>query len=192
MNFRDELKQLPLQLKRSIARAARKLLQQQPNIHTILLEKKYGVTTADQLTDFELILYYNGENYEENQEIISESIYYGGSGEVSDNYRIYDPGRGYLTSRRLPLPDESGALLYKSPHMLEKRESDYLNYLEEHLKYFRKNDYLDITTINSPEMEKSNPLYYVLYNTYHVEKGYMIYNRLIKQYITMHIELSEE
>ncbi|MCP4297631.1 MAG: hypothetical protein GY786_18695, partial [Proteobacteria bacterium] len=135
MNFRDELKQLPYQLKRSIARTSRKLLQKQPNIHTILLDKKYGVTTACQLRDFELTVYYNAESYEENQRIISESIYNGGSGEVSENYRIYDPGRGYQKGQRLPLPDESEALLYKSPHMLEKFESNYLNYLQEHLKF---------------------------------------------------------
>ncbi len=184
MSVRDELEKAPLEVKRNIARFARKLLKKQANIHTIIVEKKQGIERADKFTDFELLLFYNAECDIENKRIISESAYYGGSGKMSENCRIYSPGSAQQKNERVPLPDDPCALLYRIKE-LRKDESDYLGFLREHLNFFTINDYMDITTVNSPEMEKSNPLFCQLYTTYHFEKGYLIYNRLVKPFITL-------
>ncbi len=191
MSIRDELKDLSFQMKRSIARTARKLLSEQPNIHTIVVDKKPGVKTGREYTDFELLLFYNAETEEETRRIISESSFYGGSGEVSKNYQIFNPGRGYLESDRTVQSDETWALLYKFRDNHTRKEPDYMAFLQEHLNFFTKSDYLGVTSLNTPEMEKSNPLFSSLYTTYHSEKGYLLFNKQVKPFITMHIELSD-
>ncbi len=191
MNVRYDVLKLPVNKRKSIAKFARKLLKEQPNIHTIILDRKHGVEKAEQLTDFELLLFFNAETDSETKRIISESSFYGGSGKPSENYRVYHPGKAYQKNERRILREEAIGLLYKFSD-IQDRKTEYLEFLQEHRKFFTINDYMDISTVNSPEMEKSNPLFYQVFMTSHFEKGYLVYNELVKPYITMHINLSEE
>ncbi len=186
MSVKNDMLELPLEVRRNIARSARKLLSDEPTIDTIIMERKRDVVKGEKASDFELFVFFSAESETERERIISESVYYEGSGEISENYRISDPGKNYLKSDSSPSENEAEALLYKSVHMYRENEKAYLEFLQEHQKCFSKKNFLDITTINSPEMEKSNPLYYKLYMTHSFEKGYVIYNRLMKPFITMH------
>ncbi len=188
----NELIQLPYEIKRSIARFAAKLLRDDPKIHTILLDIKEGIEKAEQITDFELQVFYHAGSEEENRRIIAESFYNGGAGETSENYRIFSPRRNYKQVQRRVQPHEVEALTFYFPHIHNKKGAEYLKYLEDHGTCFIKNDFLDVTTINSTEMEKSDPLFYNLYISYCFKKRYVIYNRLLKPIITMHIDGAEE
>ncbi len=196
MSIRDDLEKVSDQVKGSIARFARKLISKHPNIHSIVLDRKDGVKEAREFTDFELTLFFNAECESETKRIVSESRYYGGSGEISKNYKIYNPGSAYRGIEKAVNADEASALFYKftEEHRQKHPQKDdvYLEFLQEHLKFFTINDYFDITTINSPEMEKSNPLLYRLFTTGRLEKGYLVYNTLIKPFLTTQIDIMED
>ncbi len=185
MSVRNDLLNLPVSKKKSIARLARKLLRELPNIHTITVEKRYDVSKPEELCDFELIVFLNAENEIETKRIIAESVYYKGSGAPSESYTVYDPGIAYEMSDRELLPDEALALHYEYCSVTEEWKNRYLSFISEHLKFFVKHDFMSITTINSPEMEKGNPIFYKLYVTGHFEKGYVIYNSTLKPFVSM-------
>ncbi len=192
MNVRYDLKNVPEKIRKSIARFARKLLKKQPNIHTIVVDRKQGVQKAEKFTDFELLLLYNAESERETKRIISESVGCGGSEKISENGRIYSPGRAYRKSEETAHHDETSALEYYFPDIHKRKYSIYMEFLKKHLNYFTINDYFDIITINSPEMEKDDPLLYKLFTTYHFEKGYVVFSSQSKPFITTQIELTEE
>ncbi len=135
---------------------------------------------------WESIFFINAESETETKRIISESLYYGGSGIPSENYRIYSPRRDYVKSERLPLSTETNALRYKYPNINKVKNGAYLEFLQEHITFFTKKGSMNITTINSPEMEKGNPLFSKLYITHRFQQGYLIYNELLKPIISMH------
>ncbi|MCP4294296.1 MAG: hypothetical protein GY786_01675, partial [Proteobacteria bacterium] len=157
MCVKDNLNNLPFNVVRNISRLAGKLLKELPHIHTVIVDRKPGITTAVKVEDFELFLFVNGESETETKRIISESLYNGGSGIPSENYRIYSPRRDYVKSERLPLSTETNALRYKYPNINKVKNGAYLEFLQEHLTFFTKKGSMNITTINSPEMEKGNP-----------------------------------
>ncbi len=190
MSIQNEVQQLPYGVKRSIARYSRRLLKEEPSIHTILLKIKQGVKKAEQITDLELYVFYHTGSEEENSRIIAESIYNGGSGEVSENCRIFDPGRNYQKARRTVLPHEASALALYFPVIHKKKEPEYMKFIEDHGTFFIKKDFLNITAINSTEMEKSDPRFYKLYIGYCFKNGYVVYNRLLNPFMTMHLERS--
>ncbi len=186
MSIKNDIENLPLETRRNIARAARKLLSDEPVIHTIIIDRKKESPKVQKPEDLEFLIFFDMGSETETQGIISESIHYGGSGTVSENYRIYDPGKDYVQSAPSPSGDEAEALFYKSDHAYQENRTSYLEFLKEHQKFFSKKDSPNIITMNSPEMEKGNPLYYKLHITHCFEKGYVIYNRLLKPFITMH------
>ncbi len=190
MSIQNEVQQLPYGVKRSIARFARKLLRDEPKIHTILLEIKPGIKKAKQITDLELYVFYHTGGEEENRDIIAESIYNGGSGESSKNCRVFDPRRNYRQVQRTVLPHEACALPFYFPELYKEKEPEYMKFLENHGAFFIKNDFLDVTTINSTEMEKNNPLFCRIFISYSSKKGYMVYNSLLNPLITMHLDRS--
>ncbi len=173
MSIQNEVLQLSYEVKRSIARFARKLLKDEPNIHTILLEVKQGVEKAKQVTDLELQVFYH-------------------TGSKEESCRDFNPGRNYQHGQRTVQPHEACVLASFFPQLHKKKEPEYMKFLEEHGTFFIKKDYLDITTINSTEMEKSDPLFYKLFISHSFKKGYVVYNRLMNPLVTMHLERSED
>ncbi len=191
MSIKTEQTELPDRVKRSVAKFAGKLLRDDPNIHTILLDIKEGIEKAEQLTDFELQVFYHAGSDKENRRIIAESFYNGGSGEVSENYRMFEPRRNYKKVQYIAQPHEVEALTFYFRDIHKKKEPEYMRFLEDHVSLFIKKDYLDVTTVNSTEMEKSDPLFYRLYIGYCFKKRYVVYNRLLKPLITLYIDQSE-
>ncbi len=186
MSIKFDMLQLPIQMRRNLARFARKLLSEEPMIDTIIINRKRDTLKAEKPSDFELFIFFNGGKNIELKGSFSESAPYDGSDGILENYRIHCPGKGYVRTAPSPSEDEAKALLYKSAHAYRENFTTYQNFLREHLKFFTKESYLNITTVNSMEMERNNPLFYKLYMSHCFEKGYVIYNRLLKPFITTH------
>ncbi len=186
MNVKEDLKEVSISVRKSIARFARKLQNSTPEIHTIIVDRRRGDVKAEKITDFELTIFFDAGSEEETKRIISESMHYSGSGAVSENYTVLDPEKSYVRSEHVDNEEGLKALLYKSVHLYKTKQIPYLEFIREHRKLFIKNDYITVSTMNSPEMEKSNPLFYKLYITHCYEMGHVVYNRLLKPFITMH------
>ncbi len=185
MSVINDLKNLSSRQRCMIQRAAGKLRKHLPLTHTIILNRKPGIETVRELTDFELVVFVNAGSEAERKRIISESLYNKGSGVVSDSYRIYDPGLAYIRSEREVTPDEAEALTYEYTEVYDDSRQAYLEFVEKHLKLFVKADHMNVITVNASEMEKGNPLYYSLYVINLYKRGYVVYNRDIQPTVTV-------
>ncbi len=185
MSVIDDLKTLSLRQRRMILRAAGKLLRQLPTTHTIVLRRKTGIEISREVADFELIVFVNAESEAETERIISESVYNGGSGAVSESCRIYDPGFAYMRCSYVLSSDEDEALTYEYAEVYDDTRRAYLEFIGRHLRLFVKAGNMNVITVNAPEMEKDDPLYYKLYIINQSERGYMVYNRDIRSRITI-------
>ncbi len=178
MNVKHDIEELSDQTKKLINRDARRLLEDFPDTHTIVIDRKTGVTKARELADFELLLFI-GDN-DSTDCSVSEPTFIAGSEKSCDSYPVYDPGRNYVRNDR-PLPsEETDAVHYKFASIKEERNASYLELLKEHLKQFSRNQAPDITTVNSSAMKSCDPLFYKLFISYRSNKGYLLYNRFIK------------
>ncbi len=171
MTLKEKLNNLPLNTKKRIAKLSRKLMKEFPNLHTIIINTQPGSVKGELFTDFELIVFFNGNTDLQKPDCKSSR---------PDNI-----AGGYKMRECFPVSGETIALYYEYSVVPEKLQNDYLNLLSKHRMFFVKNDFPDVTAVNSAEMYNDDPKFYKLYITNQFEKGYLIYNSDLKPVISL-------